>query len=208
MKIIDFFARWGVYIYYRLGLMRLWSAIHAWIWERNKQEKLQRFDGIGSLVVYIRNLKWTADTWRELGDAISSIGHIQWRADHEPKKLIGDCDEFGRYSACVIENELTDNPYWGGGDLDGAFLLTVMWKKTGGEEWESNRKGYGGHNVCLIMYEDGTWAYMDYGMPSTRRVSIEEVVKDVRDRYAQVYEPLGWTVSDPWDLTMVAISRE
>lgn len=208
MKIVDFFASWGAFLYIRLGIMRWWSIVHAWIWERNKQEKIQRFGSLGSLVVYIQELKWTADTWRELWDAISSIGHIQWRADHQPQRLIGDCDEFGRYSACVIRNELKDDPRWGGLGVKSTFLLTVMWKKIGGEEWAGNQKGYGGHNVCLIHYLDGSWSYMDYGWPSKRVESVADVVKQVRDRYAQEYEPLGFAWSDPETLKLKGISRE
>jgi hypothetical protein len=208
MKILDSFVTWLAYAYIRFGIMRWWSGVHAWLWERNKQEPLARYAGLGELVSKIRTLKWTADTWRELWDSVSSIGHIQWRADHDPKGMIGDCDEFGRYSACVIRNELKNNPKWGTGDIDTTYLLTVMWKKTGGAEWESNRKGYGGHNVCLIKYTDGYWSYMDYGMPSSPQLSVAEVVKQVRDRYAQEYQPLGFAYADPDTLKLVDISME
>ena len=208
MKIIDFFARWFAFLYIRLGIMRRWSLIYAWIWERNKQEKLQRFPDIIALAKYVRGLKWRMDSWRELWDAISSIGAIQWKADHVPGAFIGDCDEFGRYSACVIRNELKDDANWSQQDYDTTFLLTVMWKKTGGDEWDGNHRGYGGHNVCLIRYKDGTWAYMDYGLPIECGPEVKDVVKAVRDRYAQVYEPLGYAFSDPETLKLVGISRE
>jgi hypothetical protein len=208
MNFIDKIAAQFAFYYIRLGIMRLWSNIYAWLWERKTQAPLQRFEGLGELVSFIRTLKWRMDTWRELWDSVSSIGAIMWRALNRPDKAIGDCDEFGRLSACVIRNELRDNRAWGGGDIDTAFLLTVMWKKTGGQEWTSNKKGYGGHNVCLIRYTDGYWSYMDYGMPSTPRLEIAEVVKDVRDRYAQVYQPLGYAFHDPETLQLVGISRE
>ena len=83
-----------------------------------------------------------------------------------------------------------------------------MWNKTGGSEWEGNRNGLGGHNVCLIRYWDGTFAYMDYGMPSTPRATAQEVVEDVRKRYAQEYEPFGWAVADPTTLKVIHASLE
>lgn len=205
MKILDFFVRWAVFLYFRSGAARTWSNLYSAVWERKTRETLRRFTGLGELVSYIRGLKWTADTWRQLWDATSSIEAIQWRASYAPYKLIGDCDEFGRYSACVIRNEIRDNLKWGGGDLETTFLLSVMWRKTG----ESvGVRGYGGHNVCLIRYRNGTWAYMDYGMPSRPRYEIRDVVRDVRDRYAQDCEPLGYAFSDPWTLGLVGISRE
>lgn len=181
----------------RSGVARLWYKGYQWLWERNKRAPLKRFPDMQDLVDYVKTLKWRADTWRELADAISSPEAVQWRADNEPRRLIGDCDEFGVYEAAVIQNETARDSAWSA-DLGivSACLLTVMWYKTGGLEWEGNRNGLGGHNVCLIMHNGG-WSYMDYGWPSKKRKTIQEVVEDVRLRYAQEYEPLGWAVSDP-----------
>lgn len=205
--IIDTIASWVAYLYVRTGIMRVWSNFIAWLYERKTWAPLPRFASMTDLVKTIRTLKWRMDTWRGLFDWISSVGAIAWRMENDPKRAIGDCDEFGRLSACVIRNELANDGAWSMSGIHTTWLLTVMWKKTGGDEWESNRKGYGGHNVCLIQYSNGTWAYMDYDFPRARRNSIEEVVKDIRDRYAQEYLPLGWATSDPWTLKATQVSR-
>lgn len=212
--IIDTLALWLAHIYIRFGIMRVWSKFISWLYERKTQEPLPSFASMSDLVKEIRTLKWRMDSWRGLFDWISSVGAIAWRMKNDPKKAIGDCDEFGRLSACVIRTELRrPDGYallgaWDQTGINTTWLLTVMWKKTGGEEWEGNRRGYGGHNVCLIQYLDGTWAYMDYDFPTTRRATVEEVVKDIRDRYAQEYLPLGWGMSEPWTLKAVRTSRE
>lgn len=201
-------ASWTVIFFLKSGIARLWYKLYQFLWERNKRERLQRFPDIQDLVDYVRTLKWRADTWRELGDAISSAEAVQWRADHDPKRFIGDCDEFGVYQAAVLNNELVADQNWSS-DL-GIYrgdLLTVMWYKTGGKEWEGNRNGFGGHNVCLLTYDDGTYSYMDYGWPSVRRETIQEVVEDVRLRYAQVFQPIGWAVSDPVTLKVKQAQR-
>jgi len=200
-------SQWAVFLYLRSGLARFWYKLYQLLWERSKRVPIRRFDDLGVMVKYMRDMKWRADTWRELGDAISSPEAVQWRADNDPKHFIGDCDEFGVYQAAVINNELTDNVYWSALGLDRADLLTVMWYKIGGKEWEGNHKGFGGHNVCLISYLDGTFSYMDYGWPQARRETIQEVVEDVRERYAQEFQPLGWAVSDPRSLKVKQAQR-
>lgn len=201
-------SQWAVFLYMRLGIAQFWYKLYQLLWERaSKKRPLRRFDDLGTLVRYMRDMKWRADTWRQLFDAVSSPQAVQYLADTEPGHFIGDCDEFGVYQAAVINNELIDNPRWSGLSLMHCKLLTVMWYKVGGEEWEGNRKGFGGHNVCLLRYVDGTFAYMDYGWPSTRRDTIQEVVEDVRKRYAQAYLPLGWATSDPLSLRVVEAQR-
>jgi hypothetical protein len=333
---------WGVYLYLASGLARLWFKIYQWLWERNKLVKIQRFKDLEALILLVKTLKWRADSWRELGDAISSPEAIQWQIENSPKKFIGDClpentrvelwgvgfvelnkltagdiilghnnwtrviavvnkgkclvdklklsngselvctpchilidrnlcpkqartfsvgdslltnndylnknkgyettiieyqkayaevncydisvegslfwlpdqkiivhncDEFAVYQAAVINNELIDNRDWTLPQVKHAQVLSVMWRKTGGQEWKGNSKGFGGHNVCLNSYSDGTYSYQDYQHPSERRGTIQEVVNDVRLKYAQVFEPLGWVVQDPVTLKVVKISR-
>jgi hypothetical protein len=188
----------AVLFFLKSGIARFWYKLYQFLWERNKLAELKRFPDIEDLVNYVRGLKWRADTWRELGDAVSSAEAVQWRANNDPRALIGDCDEFGVYIAAVFNNELAKVSNWSGDiGFERGDLLTVMWYKTGGKEWEGNRNGFGGHNVCLISYKDGGYSYMDYGWPSIKRATIQEVVEDVRLRYAQVYQPIGWAVSDP-----------
>ena len=186
--------------------MRFWSNLYALIWQRKtRNTPLKRFESLSDLVSYIRTLKWRADSWRELWDATSSIGHIQWRADNEPEKFIGDCDEFGRYSAAVMRNELQNNTRSALG-IETTYLLTVMWKNKG-EPGSTDHAGYGGHNVNLIKFRDGTWAYMDYGWPSTRVDTIAEVVQKVRDAQANSWEPLIYAWHDPLTLKNMGCVR-
>lgn len=192
-------VRFGLSLYFKLGIMPLWSRLHAWIWERKTQAPLRRYSSIPELVKAIQSLKWRADTWRELWDAVSSIGAIQWRMWYDPEKAIGDCDEFGRYSACVIRLEKALGSKWIDLDkIDTSFLLTVMWKE----------RSYSGHNVCLIRYTDGTWAYMDYGFPSHPRQEIKGVVREILHRYAPDGELVGYAFSDPDTLGLVGLSLE
>lgn len=193
------------------GFMRLWYKLYQFLWERSRRAPLRRFSSLKDLVVYVRGLKWRPDTWRELFDAVSHPDAVQWRANNDPKSFIGDCDEFAVYQAAVVNNEVGHGmvpiggviPPQGWENIWYARLLTVMWIKTGGSEWEGNRKGFGGHNVCLIRYTDGKWAYMDYGYPSEPRATVQEVVNDVRVTYAQEFHPLGFAVADPVTLRVI-----
>ena len=167
--------------------MQYWSKFYASVWERKNRLPLKRFDDIKGLVSYIRKLSWRADGFKELGDAISDIEAIQWRAENTPK-LFGDCDEFARYNACVISNEKWNK----------TSFLTVMWHSL---------EGYGGHNVCLINYDDGTFAFMDYSLSHAKHQTIAQVVEEVRTIYAKTpFEPLGYAVSDPWTLKPLLVS--
>lgn len=193
-------------VYFGFGIARLWYLTYQAIWEpKSKRAPLKRFYSIEDLARYVSELKWRPDTWRELWDAVSAPTAVQWRDYNDPESFIGDCDEFAVYIAAVLSSERHEPPFHG---IRSARLLTVMWNKTGGSEWEGNRNGLGGHNVCLIRYWDGTFAYMDYGMPSTPRATAQEVVDDVRKRYAQEYEPFGWAVADPTTLKVLYASLE
>ena len=104
-----FIGRIGIFLFFNLRISQVWSLFYRVIWERKLfGTPLKRFAALSDLVAYIRGLKWRADSWRELWDATSSPGAIQHRANTEPKKLIGDCDEFGVYISSVIKNELKE----------------------------------------------------------------------------------------------------
>lgn len=203
MKLFDTIAAWSSYLYIRLHIMRFWSIVHAWLFERDTQAPLKRFDSISDLAKFVGTLKWRADTWKDLWDSVSSIGAIMWRALYAPGRAIGDCDEFGRLIACSIRNELWINPQWNGGGAHDAKLLTVMWRSASG--------AYEGHNVALLEYGRFTgrkaYAYMDYGLPSDKRSTIEEVVADIRNRYSGGCAPLSFAVSDPGTLKPLLVRR-
>ena len=340
--------RWIMFLYLKSGLARRWYKIYQFVWERGKKSELRRFAALGDMVKYMRDMKWRADSWRELGDAINSPEAVQWKADNVPGHFIGDClpvdtkvlreglfgameevrlldlkvgdniaadhrrigptvevtaiihkgllptlkfvldngrelfctaehrlilaprwwerlfggtgkelmacfvrvgdrllgpknpkvlfwgpgsvlsvmditveggrfylpdsgiivhncDEFGVYQAAVVNNELADQPQWSSMGLTGASLLTVMWCKTGDEVGRFG--GLNGHNVCLLTYDDGQFAYMDYGWPSKKRATIQEVADDVRTRYAGTFLPIGWAVSNPRSLKVLRAER-
>jgi len=194
-------SRWSAFLFLRSGLARFWYKLYQFIWERNKRTPIRRFTTLPDMVKYMRDMKWRADTWRELGDAISSPEAVQYRADNNPEHFIGDCDEFGIYQAAIINNELADDPNWSNLGILNAKLLSVMWYKTG------DHKGFGGHNVCLIAYTDGTYSYMDYGWPQARRETVQEIANDVRLRYATPCQSLGCAVSDPRSLKVLQAQR-
>lgn len=199
-------ASYTVYFFLKSGAARLWYKLYQFLWERNKKEPLAHYANLDELAACVRTLKWRADTWREIGDAIGSAETVQYRINHDPRRFIGDCDEFGVYEAAIVNKELSDDPNWSQDlELLRGDLLTVMWYKTREFRWEKN--GFGGHNVCLLSHTDGTFSYMDYGWPSERRQTIQEVVEDVRVRYAQFYKPVGWAVSDPVTLKVKQIYR-
>lgn len=202
----------AVWLYFKTSIARVWWLAYQALWERKAREvKLQRFADFNQFVNYVRNLKWRADSWRELFDATSSVKMVQWLADNDPRRLIGDCDEFGHYEAAIIQNELLDDPHWGikelsttkGMSIVSTAMLSVMWDKLGGETWEGNNLGPGGHNVCLLKFSDGTYSYMDYSWPSTRVATIGEVAEQVRRRYAQEYTKLGWAAHEPVTLKLL-----
>lgn len=194
--VLVFFGRLTVFLYSRLRIYSTWSKIYQFLYERKTRMPLKRFPGLAELVFYVRELKWRADSWLELGDAVSHPEAVQWRAENVPSKFIGDCDEFGIYQAAVIQNELMHKPDWGHLGMVKADTLSVLWYKTGGESWEGNYLGFGGHNVCLIKYKDGRYAYMDYSFPSVKCSTIAEVAELVRKNYAQEYISLGHVQSD------------
>lgn len=203
MKLFDTIAAWSSYLYIRLHVMRLWSVVHAWLFERNTQAPLKRFASIQELAKFVGTLKWRADTWKDLWDSVSSIEAIMWRALYAPGRAIGDCDEFGRLNACVIRNELRHDSQWKGDGVHDAMLLTVMWRSASGV--------YEGHNVALLEYGRFTgrraFAYMDYGLPSDKRSTIEEVVADVRKRYSDGCSPLSFAVSHAETLKPILVCR-
>lgn len=187
----------STFLYFKLRISQMWSRFYEFVWDRKKSMELKRFANEDTLVAYVRNLKWRPDTWRELGDATSSPENVQWLAENEPHKLIGDCDEFGHFQAAVVLNEMAkgNTLYVRGLRIATARLFTVMWYDFGADSM-----GPGGHNVCALTLEDGSLCYQDYGFPSQSVKSYQELADLVRARYAPNNEPMGHVVSVPWSL--------
>lgn len=113
--------------------------------------------------------------------------------------IVHNCDDFASYEAQVFTEQFQGSK-WQNLTVFGAEILTVMWR---GEK-------YGGHNVCLIKFLDGKsktfYCYMDYGWPSKIRSTVQEVVKDVMDRYAPTAVSLGWARTETTTLKPLEVS--
>lgn len=190
-KILVWLGRIGFCVYLRCQIYAVWSRIYRWFWERKRRKALPQFQKLGDLVALIRTLKWRADGWRQLGDAISHPEHVQWLADNDPAREVGDCDDFAIYEVTALQQPELRRSY----GIAAAEMLTVSWYKYGGKATEGNPMGHYGHNVCLIRYTDGKWTFMDYGWPYWRRDTVEEVVADVRWLYAPESYLVGWARS-------------
>ena len=204
-------AAWFVYWLFKLGILRTWYRLYRELYERKHFDPdspefthLARYHTIAELVAEIGKAKWRADKLKELWDAISHPSAIQYRLNTDPDKAIGDCDEFAVYSAAVINNESKLLNELG---AVRAYIMSVMWIKTGGKTWAGNSLGYGGHNVCVIQLINGKFKWMDYSIP-TNADSLNDVASQVRDMYATQYYTLGWALQDAMTLKLISVSRD
>jgi hypothetical protein len=132
---------------------------------------------------------WRLDGLKELWDASNSAGYVQYLANTDPERKIGDCDEFAIYESTVLaEQKLIP--------LEDTFILNVYWYRYAGFVSQTSKLGFSGHNVCLIKRTDGTWSYMDYNYPSIPRTTVREVVGDILTRYAPSSYLVRWTRLD------------
>jgi len=184
-------ARIGMFLYVKLGIYRLWSRLYQFIWERERVP-LKKFGSFSEFVTYIRTLKWRPDTWRQLWDAFSNPYHIQYIANTDPARAVGDCDEFAIYEAEVLAQQgLAAEKPW---EVTDTNVLTVTWYQTG--EIEPGETRMSGHNVCLLRHVDGQWSYMDYGFPSKRYATVSQVADAIIRHYAYPATLIAWARSD------------
>jgi hypothetical protein len=180
-----FFGRLGAYLWLKTGAYGYWSWLYRYLVEdKKKRAPLRRFDNIDELGTYVHSLKWRPDTWRQMWDSFSSPESVQWLADNEPRRLVGDCEDLAVFSANVVNRELLDNPEWS--TLYGwAAVMTIMWMGPDGK--------FAGHNVCLLSTQDG-WAYMDYGKPGPVFKSLADMAEAVRNRFCRGSIGVGYGV--------------
>lgn len=170
----------------------VWSKIYEFIWDRNKSMPLKKFASIDELAAYVHALKWRPDTWRELGDAISSPENVQWLAENDPGKFVGDCDDFASFESAVVSEQ---GPFYVRGLLvKQARIFNVYWHEPNGDRTTGNHRGFGGHNMCLLDLEDGTFCYMDYGTPSQSYKTLDEMASTVPGRWADSATIVGHAV--------------
>lgn len=177
-KICSFFVK----MYLILNLYRIWSPIYRFVWERKyKNYPTALHTDWESLEIFVRAQVWTVDGWKQLWDAISYPGTVQYKSEHDHK--IGDCDEFAIYLVHSI-NKAKEQGYFP--EVESAQFMTICW--THGWHFE-------GHNVCLITWQNGSKSYMDYAWPSENRDTVEEVVQDVIHAYnGDKGKLLAWSV--------------
>ena len=173
-----FFYRFGMWLYFKLHICQFWSGLYRFIWERKfLKVQLRTYSDLQTLGDYLRNNagKWTADSWKQLWDAVSYPQKAQEAFDGNLKADSGlDCDEFAIYSVAVLEKSLAQGTlHWR--VVADPRLLTVMWQG----------KKAGGHNVCLVLLpEKNLYAFMDYGVPRGEARTPAEVARNVVDIYA------------------------
>lgn len=205
-KIKIILGRIGMFLHMQIRWYSFWSKLYRFIYERDYENvPLTRYSSMRELVSAVRQMQWTADTWKELYDAISSPQKVEYILQHgrqyDGKKLVGDCDEFAIYEANVIAASIKDWKWIDG--WDNPRLMSICWVS----ETDARNVGFGGHNVCLLRkvggFDDGKWCYMDYGYPSKPRDTIREVVTDIIYRYAGYQAVcIGWSIHTP-DLKFV-----
>ena len=193
MKFLVLLGKGGFWLLMKTRLYFVWSRIYRALFE-GKRAPVREFKTLTDLVLYVRGFKWRADSWRQLFDAVGHPEHVEWLAQNDPDKFIGDCDEFAVYQAHVISTQPSVAESW---HIKKAEVMSVTWYKFGGEAETGNPMGYGGHNVCLIQLEEGKWCYQDYGFPSAPRDTIYEVANDARVRYAPQSVLLGYVRYTP-----------
>ena len=177
------FLRALTWCIFRLGVYGTWSKAYQAIWERQR-EPLKQFSSMGDFVAYIRTFKWRPDSWRQLWDAYSNPYHVQWVANNDPLRLVGDCEDFSIYEVTVLATQ----PWLLRGATD-VGILTVTWFYPNPEPGQVSTAG---HNVCLIQYDDGCFSWMDYNYPHVRSKSVQEVVAHVLSQYAPEAVLIRW----------------
>lgn len=191
LRVWQFFCATVIWLWVNSRGFKLHSSLHRALYDRKyAATPVAVYGSMEEIAAWMRPQLWVQDDWTQLWDAWCTPNKVQavgQGGDHN----IGDCDEFALYIAAATEKSLALGTMKPGTYVpDSARVLTVMW--TEGVK-------FGGHNVALLAFKqitDGTtwFAYMDYGLPSLKRRTVQEVVEDVRAKYAPKSLPLGWCV--------------
>ena len=178
-----------------------WSRLYRLLWEfpyHNYSVKTYRT--IADLDIVMSTCKYLPDGIKQLGDAISYPGRVQFIIDHWPEdtRLIGDCDEFAIYEVNAIEASLAAGclAAYDGLTVKSAKFMTVNWLDSTGK--------FDGHNVCLIEWLNGTFSYLDYTQPSDPCADVGGVLKQIETTYFPGGLRLSWSIHDK-DLRFVEV---
>jgi hypothetical protein len=179
----------AAYGFFASGGYRVKSSFHRVLFDRQYQStQVPVFDRLEQHVSWIRNFKWKADGITEFFDSVCTPNKVA-AVGMGSSPHGNDCDEAAILNVAVINGSIRAGKMLSEG-IKTSYFLTVMWI----QGWKTN-----GHNVALLEYpvpNGPQWAFMDYGAPSPRRGSIQDVVNDVRTAYAKDAQPLVWCQSD------------
>lgn len=184
----EFCLKVVIWVTFNLRVYLIWSKLYRIIWERKySKTQLAKYTNFQDLATFIESLTWTADGFKQLGDAISTPQKVQWIANNTTDKKIGDCDEFAIYNATVINDALDNQTFVDRIVPVDAYCMSVCWLDQSGK--------FMGHNVCLLEFPNGMYRYMDYHNPSTSKGTIEEIAALVRASFSGIgTKSLGWMV--------------
>jgi hypothetical protein len=150
LAILRFFTK----VVLKWKLYYLWSKVYRRLFEdKYKNMSIPDFDDLDSISSVLKKMKWKADDWRTLGDAISYPEAV-W-ARYIMNEPVHDCDEFSIFAAKAIENLLAKQSYVDIGRVVG--VLSMPWQ-VDGKKWK-----VGGHNVCAFTYKRNNvfyWAHV------------------------------------------------
>lgn len=180
-------CRIAVMLHMRLDLYRIKSTLYRHVWETQYRDyPVRTYRSFKELAVFLRTLTWVADSWKQMWDAISYPGKVEYVGTVGDRK-VGDCDEFAIYACTAVNQSVKSGKF---DTLASARLLTITWLE---------KYTPGGHNVCLLELPQELpsrrYAYMDYGMP-VYFSTVPAVVRGVLDRYTNAGVCIGWTISD------------
>lgn len=194
-NVMVFFCRLGLALYFRLGLMRIWSEYYRK--EKNKERvPVRGYSSYSDLAATMKKQVWVADGASELWDAVAHPEHVQWKIDNNIRE-IGDCDEFAVYECAAISASSFNL-------LDAPLMMSITWAVE--FSYKVDRRVYG-HNVCLLKFADGKYRYMDYGEPVGPFDTLEEVRDAVIARYNLTPAvSLGYAIHGPYTLELVTAS--
>lgn len=191
-----FLCRLSSFLYLRLSGYKTWSNIYRAIWEREFRDiPLRVFGDLPTLEALLQKnaLKWRADSWKQLFDAVSYPAKAQlvFEGTYAPDSGF-DCDDFACFTTNVLEKSLVLAKF----PVSAPRFFTVMWLKG----WKA-----AGHNVTLVTLEDGSFAYLDYGAVTGVATTPEGVAANVMNRYAsEGARRIGWAISKG-DLTPLEV---
>jgi len=177
-----FLVRFFSYCHLRFGIFKYWSLFYRFIWEQKfKNVPIRVFASLNDVVTFIGGGdRWRADSWRTLGDAVSSPERVQQifaGVEPQPESEF-DCDDFMSFTVAAIDKSIKVGLMT---EITSVKGLVVTWIVK--DTWVS-----AGHAVTLLEYKqrtDGsTWySYMDYEGPSPKCPNIDAVAEMIRTKY-------------------------